>query len=184
MDAISLLKTGFIICLSAAIIFFVITVVLFFLFDIKTIFMIRSGRAQAKSVKEMQEANANTGHLRNVKGAGSKMAKKGTEKKRTQEIAPPVAPPAPPESVPYHEITPPDEQVTEELFIDETVSQTEVLQREAPADIVPETGYSETTVLSEVTDQTFDSKPSHKQSGIYFEVIKKIVIRDTEEVIR
>ena len=183
MDAISLLKTGFIICLSAAILFFIITVALFFIFDIKTIFMIRSGRAQAKSIKEMQNANANTGHLRSTKTSGAKTSKKHVEKPRTQEISAPTA--APLTANPYPQSSPAPEQITEELAYEDTANQTEVLAQHHPVDVtIPEPAYSETVVLSEVTDQTFEQKPAEHKAGIYFEVIKKIVCRDTEEVIR
>ena len=57
MDMLSVLNTAFVICLAMTILFFVVSVILFFLFDIKTIYMIRSGRAQAKTVKEMEEIN-------------------------------------------------------------------------------------------------------------------------------
>ena len=63
-NAISVLNTLFYVCLSLCIVFFIITVVLFFLFDIRAIFSIRTGRAKRKTVDEMMAANANTGRLR------------------------------------------------------------------------------------------------------------------------
>lgn len=62
----NILNICFIALLVLGIVFLAIAVVLFFLFDIKTIYSIRTGRAQAKAVKEMAETNAQTGHLRYV----------------------------------------------------------------------------------------------------------------------
>ncbi len=61
---ISVLKTCFVVCLTVTILFFVINVVLFFVFDIRTLFNIRTGRAKRKTIKEMQAANDSTGRLR------------------------------------------------------------------------------------------------------------------------
>ena len=59
VDSISILQTGFIICLAFAIVFFIISVVLFFVFNIRLIFNIRTGRAKKKTIEEMK-----TGRLR------------------------------------------------------------------------------------------------------------------------
>ena len=56
MDLISIFRICFYVCLAFTILFFIISVVLFFLFDIKTIFNIRTGRAKQKTIKEMQAA--------------------------------------------------------------------------------------------------------------------------------
>lgn len=64
MDLISIFRICFYVCLAFTILFFIISVVLFFLFDIKTIFNIRTGRAKQKTIKEMQAANNSTGRLR------------------------------------------------------------------------------------------------------------------------
>ena len=64
MNLISLLQTGTIVCLSFTVVFFIISIVLFFVFDIRFIFNIRRGRAKRKTVEEMQKANNQTGRLR------------------------------------------------------------------------------------------------------------------------
>lgn len=63
-DSITILHTGFIICLAFTVVFFIISVVLFFAFNIRLIFNIRTGRAKKKTVEEMQKANSETGRLR------------------------------------------------------------------------------------------------------------------------
>lgn len=60
----SALNFGFIFTLIITIILFIVSVILFFTFDIRTIYSIRSGRAQAKAVENMAKENAKTGHLR------------------------------------------------------------------------------------------------------------------------
>ena len=63
-DLINIFQTCFQVCLAFTVLFFIITVILFFLFDIRAIFNIRTGRAKNKTIKEMQQANSNTGRLR------------------------------------------------------------------------------------------------------------------------
>lgn len=86
MDLISIFRICFYVCLAFTILFFIISVVLFFLFDIKTIFNIRTGRAKQKTIKEMQAANNSTGRLRvdgkTLTSQLSKNDKKNIKKKR------------------------------------------------------------------------------------------------------
>ena len=90
MDLISIFRICFYICLAFTILFFIISVVLFFLFDIKTIFNIRTGRAKQKTIKEMQAANNSTGRLRvdgkTLTSQLSKNDKKNIKKKRENVI--------------------------------------------------------------------------------------------------
>lgn len=82
-DLINIFQTCFQVCLAFTVLFFIITVILFFLFDIRTIFNIRTGRAKNKTIKEMQQANNKTGRLRvGGKTLTSKLekAKKGIPK--------------------------------------------------------------------------------------------------------
>ena len=186
MDLISVFNTAFVICLSGAILFFVISVVLFFLFDIRTIFMIRSGRAQAKTVKEMQDANANTGRLRVGKTTQTSSLKKGKKTSKIGSVVPPVQPPA--------EASKPEIEYerTEQLENNETgapfsdsagteASETDVL-KESETTILKS---DETSLLSQVDDIKYEAD---NQVGsvdeVYFDIVKKIICRDTDEVIR
>lgn len=60
---ISLYHTGFFVCLVLAVVFLLITVLLFFRFHIPALFAARSGRAMRKSIQEIEEKNARTGRL-------------------------------------------------------------------------------------------------------------------------
>lgn len=87
-STLSILQTCFSVCVAFCILFFIITVVLFFLFDIRTIFNIRTGRAKRKTVSEMQAANSQTGRLRvEGKTLTSKLDKQRRSKKL--KITPP-----------------------------------------------------------------------------------------------
>lgn len=61
---ISILNTGYIICLVLTIVFFLISILLFIVFDIKHTFLVLTGRAAKKEIKKLEEENFNTGRLR------------------------------------------------------------------------------------------------------------------------
>lgn len=63
-NVISILETCFQVCVAFTVMFFIINVILFFVFDIRALFNIRTGRAKRKTIKEMQAANDSTGRLR------------------------------------------------------------------------------------------------------------------------
>lgn len=197
----SVLNTAFIICLAMTILFFVISAVLFFVFDIRTIYMIRSGRAQAKTIKEMQNANAGTGRLRVGKKTQTAALKK--EKVRKAEVAPPQ---------PYNYQQPQpqmyygsDSDRTEQLSPQngnyasyDGSEQTTLLN---PSDGSEQTtllysneGSDQTTVLNTQAETSVLNRPvsapvaqpveNNEQSAVFFEVIKKVIVCDTDEVVR
>jgi len=61
---IQVYSTGFTVSMVVAILGAISSVALFFLYDIKTIFLIRTGRAQKLSEKKIAEHNAATGSLK------------------------------------------------------------------------------------------------------------------------
>lgn len=176
MGIINVLNTCFTLCLAFAILFFVIAVVLFFIFDIRTIFSIRSGRAQAKTVKEMQEANSNTGRLR--VGKQTQTAKLSPEQSKQRQVTsklskakapvpPPVAAPAQYEPAPV---------VNETQLLSQESAETEVLSSETS--VLSESSYTP----SQATTQPV--VPDEEPANIYFEIVKKVICRGTDEVIR
>ena len=188
MNSISIFHTGFVVCLAGAILFLVITAVLFFVFDIKTIYAIRSGRAQAKTVKEMEQTNSSTGRLRTEKRqrSSAQQAKKRKPSKSTSEIRTPV------EKPPVKEVIPPTTQddysddsqsVTEKLSPDiqpenEKTEENTVLLNQANTAPVQNQS-SETVVLNSAGAQT-----ARQNNGpVHFEIVKKIIRLDTDEVI-
>ena len=188
MNSISFFHTGFVVCLAGAILFLVITAVLFFAFDIKTIYAIRSGRAQAKTVKEMEQTNSSTGRLRTEKKqrASSQQGKKRKPSQTTAEIPRPAEKPPVTESVsPITQSTYSDDSqsVTEKLSPDtqskneKAEENTVVLNQENTA--TAQTQSSETVVLNNTGEQT----ARQSNAPVRFEIVKKIICLDTDEVI-
>ena len=188
MNSISIFHTGFVVCLAGAILFLVITAVLFFVFDIKTIYAIRSGRAQAKTVKEMEQTNSSTGRLRTEKRqrSSAQQGKKRKPSQTTAEIPRPAEKPPVTESVsPITQSTYSDDSqsVTEKLSPDiqpenEKTEENTVLLNQANTAPVQDQG-SETVVLNSAGAQT-----ARQNNGpVHFEIVKKIIRLDTDEVI-
>lgn len=61
---INIFHSGFIICLVLTILFAALSIFFFFRFKIRDVFNAITGRAQRKSVQQMEEENAKTGKLR------------------------------------------------------------------------------------------------------------------------
>ena len=180
MDAsvIEILNTLFWVCLSGAVLFFVISVVLFFVFDIRTIFNIKTGRAQAKTVKEMKAANESTGRLR---VAGKTQTSKLTKEQVAESRVPAVTPP---------------DNATQNQYYNMGASETEALERETEilhqgedetsllSPEQPDGNYSETSVLSEVGSvNNYGPVIDENEARVDFRVIKNILLVHTNEII-
>ena len=63
MGSIQTFHTGFMACLIIMIVSVVAAVIMFFLFDIRTIFAIRTGRAQQRDMEKTREKNLKTDQL-------------------------------------------------------------------------------------------------------------------------
>lgn len=200
-----LLNTIFIVCLALAIVFFIITIVLFFLFDIRTIFNIRSGKAAAKTVKEMETANASTGRLRvgKVTNTGTLDKKQGKSKKlktKTQTFGVPTPPDVIPQQGPItedittHPVTP--ERLSDDNQTELLSEQTQLLghqnrypkepENTEPAEGETELLHTDADVASPVPQTVEDKDTSvqeQKYDDIRFEIVKMIILCDTDEVI-
>lgn len=169
-SVINTMNTLFWICLSFTVLFSIISVILFFVFDIRTIFNIRTGRAQAKTVKEMKAANESTGRLR---VASKTQTSKLSEKEKKASRAPAVTPPQPEEKTNYYNSGNEETEVLGEAG-------TEVLNQ-PPAGEQP---YAETSVLSESRfSYTDDIRTDSDEKPIGFRVIKKSMYIHTNEMI-
>jgi len=173
---ISIFDTCFKVCFAFTILFLIISVILFFLFDIKAIFSIRTGRAKNKTIKEMQAANNKTGRLRvDGKTLTSKLSKEQKEKTRGPVVVPPQ-PSVDSSADPTELLQDKGENLTEVLQSD--TAQTEVLSGN--------TDENATSVLSEL--DTAKLSKSDKTVGeaikdINFKISKKIMYIHTDEVI-
>ena len=177
-SVIDILNTLFWVCLSGAIIFFIISVVLFFVFDIRTIFNIKTGRAQAKTVKEMKAANESTGRLR---VAGKTQTTKLTKEQMAESRVPAVTPP---------------EAGTQNQYYNSGADETELLEKETEvlhqgedetsllSPEQPNNNYSETTVLSDIGNNGYnETVVDENEVRVGFRVIKNIVLVHTNEII-
>ena len=75
MQLYQIFKIGFYVCLGLAVLFLVLGIVLFFLFDIRSIHKVRAGREKAKAIREMEQNAASTGRM---------VGKKNTQRKSGQ----------------------------------------------------------------------------------------------------
>ncbi len=166
--SINILNTLFWICLSFTILFFIIAVVLFFVFDIKKIFDIKTGRARAKVVKEMKAANESTGRLQvPLKPQTSKLSK---NRKNTSR-PPAVIPPKPEERENFYH--------SEKKTAESTGEQATALLQE---NTFSEPVFAETSVLSSPAQGHTDNlKIKNDENTIGFRVIKKSLYIHTNE---
>lgn len=81
---ISFFHTAFSVCVAFSILFFVVSVALFFVFDIKNIFDMRTGRAEKQKIREMEEENALTGRLINPNAKIEKAKQKAKNKSKNK----------------------------------------------------------------------------------------------------
>ncbi len=63
LELIGILDTCMKLAIAAAILFLVLAVVFFFVFKIPQIYMIKTGKAQRRTIEKMSEVNAETGRL-------------------------------------------------------------------------------------------------------------------------
>lgn len=205
----SVFDTCFWICLSFTILFLVISLILFFLFDIRTIFSIRTGRAKAKTIKEMELANSQTGRLR-VKGKTntSKLGKTESKPRRAAVITPPQSNTQvnthTAENVDKNYTSNYGNEATEVLdqgsgdteLLDQGSEETSLLSQNSGKGNIPvqsnindESG-TPTTDLSELNTSVLSGQSNINQSSssqvkdIGFTIIKKVMLIHTEETIQ
>lgn len=179
---IDIMNTCFMVCLAFAILFLVISIILFFLFDIRTIFNIKTGRAQAKTVKEMQVANASTGRLR---VGGKTQTSKLTKEQKNKNRAPAVISPSQAAVQQNFQTSYTDNAGSAETeLLQQDAGETEILNKTAlqssdigntPISLVPG---AETSVLNQSQYNDIDNA-----KDIHFVITKKIICIHTDEII-
>lgn len=178
---ISVLSTCFMVCLAFTILFFAISVILFFLFDIRTIFNVKTGRAQAKTVKEMQTANASTGRLR---VGGKTQTSKLTKEQRNKTKVPTVIPPqhTGEQQLSMNSYTQQSGSAETELLHQNVEENREPAKNETffqPAD----TGNIPMQFIPEAETSVLNQRQLDETKDIHFVVKKKILLIHTDEVI-
>ena len=197
METYEMMRIGFYVCLAVAGLFLVLTIMLFFMFDIPGIISARSGKAKAKTIQEMKDTNSTTGRLlqkKHTPKTTGNLDKKVKVKKGTvltpdqmngsgitEEIKTPQENADPAEGSAETAALGADTAMTAPLGAD--AAQTAVLGAEPAqtavlgADAVTQRfGESETAVLV----QSASVPPAE---GVTFEVIKKVIVCDTQEIV-
>lgn len=165
---ISIYHVAFIIFLILTIVFLVVSVVLFFRFDIRGIFDMRTGRGARKTIQKMQELNDQTGKLRQdvITNTPVNLSPK-------DRIAPP---PTEKRLVSVQE----DSQKTELLSGQTAAGQSLVEEGSQETTLLHD--YNETTVLSQ--GQMVDApQPAKKNLPGAFNIDKEIMWVHTDEII-
>lgn len=206
MESYEIMRIGFYICLAVAVLFFVLSVLLFIMFDIPGIFASRSGKTKEKTIREMEETNSTTGRLMQKKRTQNTTdnlkkhkvtVKKGvvltpdqmngsgiTEKIRiTQEIGKPN------EGASETAALGADSAQTAALGADS--AETAVLGEDSAQTAVLGAAPAETAVLDGVTQRFGDSETTvlvqsanvPDVEGVRFEITKKVIVCDTQEII-
>lgn len=187
MDLISIFRICFYICLAFTILFFIISVVLFFLFDIKTIFNIRTGRAKQKTIKEMQAANNSTGRLRvdgkTLTSQLSKNDKKNTKRKKENVIVTPQTEPVKQQYVNQNK-TPYGDGSENTTVLPQDAEPTAVLSQPDVQSYDPGAQPTQQLSESDVNNIGYDNSFAYGNvQDVNFQVVKKLVVIHTDETI-
>lgn len=190
---ISMLNTGFIICLVLTIVFFLISVLLFFVFDIKNVFLVRTGRAARKEIQKLQNDNFNTGRLMKYQNnhvygeSGSFDTSENIGKTETMDMS----------RVnggnqqdyyaqQYNQTAMSYNSATQQPYANQNTEATAVLNSYETEVLSDSNNYdSQTTVLNEGTTTVLNTGMMQTQGGLNrkFDILKNQMIIHTEEVI-
>ena len=187
MDLISIFRICFYVCLAFTILFFIISVVLFFLFDIKTIFNIRTGRAKQKTIKEKQAANNSTGRLRvdgkTLTSQLSKNDKKNIKKKRENIIVPPQTEPVKEQYVNQSK-TPYGDGSENTTVLQPQAEPTAVLSQPDIQSYDPGAQTTQQLSESDMNNIGYDNSFAYDNvQNVNFQIVKKLVVIHTDEII-
>lgn len=186
MENYEIMRIGFFVCLAVAGLFLVLTILLFFMFDIPGIISSRSGKTKAKTIREMEETNSSTGRLLQKKHTprttGNLEKQKVTVKKGTVLTPNQVSGSGITEEIKVtQEIPKPADGSAETSALSADAAQTAVLGAEK----------AQTAVLDAVTQRFGDSETAvlvqaasvPAAEGVSFEIIKKVILCDTQEIV-
>lgn len=207
METYEMMRIGFYVCLAVAGLFLVLTIMLFFMFDIPGIISARSGKAKAKTIQEMKDTNSTTGRLLQKKHTPKTTGnldkkvkvKKGTVltpdqmngSSITEEIKAPQENANPAEGSSETAALGADTAMTAPLGAD--AAQTAVLGADAAQTAVLGAEPAQTAVLgTDAVTQRFgesetavlvQSASVPPAEGVTFEVVKKVILCDTQEIV-
>lgn len=206
METYEILRIGFYVCLAVAALFLVLTILLFFMFDIPGIISSRSGKTRAKTIQEMEETNSTTGRLmqkkRTPKTTGNLEKHKVTVKKGTVLTPNQVTGAGITEKIKITEEFKKSDAGTDQTDVLGTDSaetaplgadsaETAVLGADTAQTAVLGADVAQTTVLDGVTQRYGDAETSvlvqsasvPAVEGVKFKISKKMIICDTQEIV-
>lgn len=175
IEKINLLNTLFYVALVAAILFFVITIVLFFVFKIPQIYMLRTGKARRRSIDQMKKINSETGRLMSDNGSERGISQIFGNSSDLDSITAMLVDPQAGTHIAAQE--------RKKLENDETT----VLSQQAAVTNEP-ISRGETTVLSQLVTNVeqpkpVDAMPTPNTSFGRFEIVRRVVEIHTDEFI-
>lgn len=174
METYELFRIGFYVCLAFAALFLVLSILLFFMFDIRGILMTRTGKIKAKTVQPMQDAGVTFGRMR------QKNTKRNTSGNRERE-----------KLVVKKGVVLTPEQISGSGITEEFNKTGDNTGSDASATAVLGANAAETSVLDSVTQRYGESETTvplqsstvQAAEGVRFEIVKKLILCDTQEVI-
>lgn len=177
IEKINLLNTLFYVAIIAAILFLIITVVLFFVLKIPQIYMLRTGKARKRSIDQMKKVNSETGRLMSDDGKEHGISQIfGNSSDLDSKTA---------MLFDSHAGTHIADEERKKLENDET---SVLSQHEEPEPVTFQAKYGETTVLSQLVSNVEQPKPNVEMpvpnnSFGRFEVVRYIIKIHTDEFI-
>ncbi|MGN1134174.1 MAG: hypothetical protein ACI4RN_06945 [Oscillospiraceae bacterium] len=182
---IDIYNTGFIVCLAFAILFFVAAVVLFFVFDIRYIFNIKTGRAQRKKINEMVQQNNMTGKLRDSDKHSNRSPVFSSRLNKIKK------------DINYNENKRQNTTYINQNVISENITSSKNAGSEGTVILQQDDGSKETTILDRDLNADLWAQPvnieigvastsdlnSKQSENIHFKVVKEIMLIHTDEEI-
>lgn len=196
---ISIYHTLFLVFLVLGLLLLVVSVVLFFRFDIRRIFDMKTGRAQKRTIQKMEEINAQTGKLRQDMVANTPPKLKGEERITYPVTASNPTAPNPavqkPGQAQTGNISNPGyasstERARTEPLGGDAYQETSLLGTDTNETTVLSSGGNETTLLSENNNETTvlsqkqmqEQRPKVQLPGM-FKIEKEILWIHTQEIL-
>lgn len=186
---ISIYHTGFIVCAVLLIVGIALAVLFFFMFDIRNVYMIRTGRAKQKTIEEMQARNLKTGKLSSsAPYTDSGELRKKEEKRKTGQFKTGAfklperrkITVEPPKESPKRPQTAPASSPSETVLLSETSAGADAAASAVKSAANPNIDPLATEVLS---TEKQAAEPAASKTGFRFTITERTVIIHTSESI-
>lgn len=186
---INIYHTGFIVCAILLLVGIALAVLFFFMFDIRNVYMIRTGRAKQKTIEEMQARNLKTGKLStNAPYTDSGELRKKDEKRKTGAFKTGAfrlperrkATVEPPKESPKQPQPAPASSPGETVLLSETPAGADAAASAVKSAVNPNIDPLATEVLS---TEKQAAEPAASKTGFRFTITERTVIIHTSESI-